>query len=135
MKRKVGIGLLTAVAIVCVALVLAIFVGYRANCFGDLTAEEIEKVVLYYPGDAETVASGREDVEKVVLWLKSMELKPWFVGSRDGALTLHIYFRNGERQTVAITSRDVRTDGKGYLTSQDYCDGFRELCEELRESS
>lgn len=135
MKRNVIIGLLAVVAFVCVALVLAIFAGYRVNCFDGVKAEEIEKVVLYYPGNVETVASRQEDIETVVQWLKSMELRPWFLESRDGAFTLHIYFLNGKRQTVAITSRDLRTNGKGYLTRQNYCDGFRKLCDELKESS
>ena len=134
MKKKVGLILLAAVAVACVAFVF--FGGYRTHRFDHLDAQEIDRVDFWFcTGECVTVRSP-DEVEQVIDLLQSLQLKPWLPSGKTGYLChLEFYDDAGEQETVTFSADRIIANGTSYNMKEDYGENFRQLFEELKASS
>lgn len=127
MKKRIGIFILCAVIIF-----VLLFIWLRgAHPFDDISSDDIEKIIIYHPGDTENVFSRPEDKDKVLSLLKEMHLTRTLPDIRDGGLNIDLYFTDGDRTRLTLLSDIIIVDGKVYHCDRDYCNDFRKLCEEL----
>lgn len=127
MKKKIVIIML------CIIVVLIfLFIWLRgAHPFDDINSNDIEKIIIYHPGDNENVFSRPEDKDKVLSLLREIHLIRTLPNVGDGGLNIDLYFTDGERSRLTLSSDIIVIDGKVYHCDRDYCDDFRKLCEEL----
>lgn len=130
MKKKL-ITILFCIIVVFVLLFLWLR-GRNIRLFDDMTSDDIEKIIIYHPGDTENTFSDPEDKEKVISLLQKMRLNKTFSHGRDGGLMLDICYKNGDKTDITLFSDSIVTDTGTYTCDRDYCDDFRELCEGLQ---
>lgn len=130
MKKKIGMILMLAIVVLCVFLI--VFKGKGTKPFDDVDVGNLDKAIIYYPGDQETEVTESDNLEKIVQLLQAMKLRRTLACGGDGyGIAMDIYYSDGGKQTITISSTDVRTDSKCYTCDRNYCDDFRKLCEEL----
>ena len=105
--------------------------GRNVRLFDNITPDNIDKFIIYHPGDTENIFSDPEDKEKVISLLQEMHLNKTFSNGKAGGLSLDIYYKNGDRTCISLLSDTVAVDTDTYTCDRDYCDDFRKLCEEL----
>lgn len=130
MKKKLII-ILPCVIIVFVLLFLWLR-GRNVRLFDDVAADDIEKVIIYHPGDTENVFSASAEKEKVLSLLQKMRLNKAFPHGKDGGLMFDLYYENGERKHITLFSDSLVTDTGTYTCDRDYCNDFYQLCNELQ---
>ena len=130
MKKKLIIILLCAV-VVFVLLFLWLR-GRNVRLFDDMTSDDIEKIIIYHPGDAENIFSDPEDKEKVISLLQKMRLNKTSSRGSDGGLMFNICYENGDKTDITLFSDSIVTDTGTYTCDRDYCDDFYKLCEDLQ---
>ena len=125
-KRRIAI-------LLCIFVILIfLFIWLRnAHPFDDISSDDIAEIIIYHPGDTENVFSRPEDKDKVLSLLKEMHLTRTLPDLGDGGLNIDLYFTDGERSRLTLSSDIIVIDGKVYHCDGDYCDDFRKLCEEL----
>ena len=129
MKKKIGIIML---CIIVVFILLFLWLrGRNVRLFDDMTSDDIEKIIIYHPGDTENTFSVPEDKEKVISLLQEIRLNKTLPHGKAGGLSLDIYYKNGDRTCISLLSDTVAVDTDTYTCDRDYCDDFRKLCEEL----
>lgn len=130
MKRK-----WTAVLLCIIVIFVLLFLwlrGRNVRLFDDMTSDDIEKFIIYHPGDTENIFSDPEDKEEFISLLQKMRLNKTFSHGRDGGLMLDICYENGEIARITLFSDSVVTDTGTYTCDRDYCDDFYKLCENLQ---
>ena len=129
MKKKIGIIML---CIIVVFILLFLWLrGRNVRLFDDMTSDDIEKIIIYHPGDTENTFSVPEDKEKVISLLQEIRLNKTLPHGKDGGLSIDIYYKNGNKTRIILFSDSAITDTGTYTCDRDYCDDFRKLCEKL----
>lgn len=130
MKKKVCMILVSVIVVLCVLLI--VFKGNVTKPFDDVEVGNLDKVIIYYPGDQETEVTEPDRLEKIVQLLQAMKLRRTLARDKDGyGIAMDIYDSAGVKQRIIISSTDVTIDSKCYTCDRDYCEDFRKLCEEL----
>lgn len=96
----------------------------------------IERLVMYYPGDNQTIITQQEYIQRFVQLIQSMSLEENGQNNKDGYMCLiDIYYDNGDESTLVVSSKDISFDGQSYKPDRDYCDDFRELYSDVADKS
>lgn len=130
MKKKLIIILLCTITIF--VLLFLWLRGRNVRLFDDVAADDIEKIIIYHPGDTENIFSTSAEKEKVLSLLREMRLNKTFPHGKAGGLMFDIYYENGEKTRIILFSDSMVTDAGTYTCNRDYCDDFSKLCGELQ---
>lgn len=130
MKKKF-ITILFCVVVVFVLLFLWLR-GINVRLFDDITSDDIEKIIIYHPGDSENIFADPEDKEKVLGLLREMHLNRTLPNVGSGGLMMSIYYEDGAISSLTLFSNIIVVDNGVYSCDRDYCDDFRELCKGLQ---
>ena len=99
---------------------------------GSIDEKTVNKVVMYYPGDNETIFTEQQDIHAFVDLIQSLELEKTTPNEKDGFLcTIDIYYEDDTKSSIVVASKDITIDGQNYKPKRDYCDDFRELYEDI----
>lgn len=87
---------------------------------------------MYYPSEKVTIIE-EADIRKIIIFLQSMHLRKSAPCDKDGGFELELYYQNGNKSRICITSEHIVMDGKYYKCDRDYCDDFCMLYKEFSE--
>ena len=129
MKKKLNLLLLAIVIFVLLFLWLR---GRNVRLFDDITSDDIEKIIIYHPGDSENIFADPEDKEKVLGLLREIHLNRTLPNVGSGGLMMSVYYEDGASSSLTLFSNIIVVDNDVYTCDRDYCDDFRKLCEGLQ---
>lgn len=100
--------------------------------FENLEPTTLNKVIMYYPSENVTIIE-EADIQKIISFLQSMHLRKSSPCDKDGGFELELYYQNGNKSHICITSEHIAMDGKYYKCDRDYCNDFCALYKEFSE--
>lgn len=117
---------------ICITILAIIFVlsGKEANVLPNLNVDDLDKIVIYN-SDESVVLNQKDDIQKLVDILTSMQLKKTSANTKDGyAFLIELYDRNGKKNTITVASSNIVVEGKNYKCGEDYCGQIRNVYEQ-----
>ena len=121
---------------ICIAVLAIVFVfsgkGKYTKVLQDLNVDDLDKIVIYN-ADVSVTLDQKDDMQKMVDILTSMQLRETSPNTKDGfAFSIELYDHNGEETTIVVASLDITSGGKNYKCKDDYCEQIRNLYEQYQ---
>ena len=121
---------------ICIAVLAIAFVfsgkGKYTKVLQDLNVDDLDKIVIYN-ADVSVTLDQKDDMQKMVDILTSMQLRETSPNTKDGfVFSIELYDHNGEETTIVVASLDITTGGKNYKCKDDYCEQIRNLYEQYQ---
>ena len=121
---------------ICIAVLAIVFVfsgkGKYTKVLQDLNVDDLDKIVIYN-ADVSVTLDQKDDMQKMVDILTSMQLRETSPNTKDGfAFSIELYDHNGEETTIVVASLDITIGGKNYKCKYDYCEQIRNLYEQYQ---
>ncbi len=121
---------------ICIAILAIIIVfsgkGKYAKVLQNLNVDDLDKIVIYNADESVTLDQ-KDDVQKMVDILTSMQLRKTSPNTKDGfAFSIELYDHNGEETTIVVASSDVTVGDQNYKCKDDYCEQIRNLYEQYQ---
>lgn len=121
---------------ICIAILAIIIVfsgkGKYAKVLQNLNVDDLDKIVIYNADESVTLDQ-KDDVQKMVDILTSMQLRKTSTNTKDGfAFSIELYDHNGEETTIVVASSDVTVGDQNYKCKDDYCEQIRNLYEQYQ---
>ena len=121
---------------ICIAVLAIVFVfsgkGKYTKVLQDLNVDDLDKIVIYN-ADVSVTLDQKDDMQKMVDILTSMQLRETSPNTKDGfAFSVELYDHNGEETTIVVASLDITIGGKNYKCKADYCEQIRNLYEQYQ---
>ena len=121
---------------ICIAVLAIVFVfsgkGKYTKVLQDLNVDDLDKIVIYN-ADVSVTLDQKDDMQKMVDILTSMQLRETSPNTKDGfAFSIELYDHNGEETTIVVASLDITIGGKNYQCKDDYCEQIRNLYEQYQ---
>ena len=121
---------------ICIAVLAIVFVfsgkGKYTKVLQDLNVDDLDKIVIYN-ADVSVTLDQKDDMQKMVDILTSMQLRETSPNTKDGfAFSVELYDHNGEETTIVVASLDITNRGKNYKCKDDYCEQIRNLYEQYQ---
>lgn len=118
---------------ICIVILAIIFVlsgkGGYTKALQNLNVDDLDKIVIYNADESVTLDQ-KDDMQKMVDILTSMQLRETSPNTKDGfAFSIELYDRNGEETTIVVASSDVTVGDQNYKCKEDYCEQIRNLYE------
>ena len=118
---------------ICIAVLAIVFVfsgkGKYTKVLQDLNVDDLDKIVIYN-ADVSVTLDQKDDMQKMVDILTSMQLRETSPNTKDGfAFLIELYDHNGEETTIVVAYLDITIGGKNYNCKEDYCEQIRNLYE------
>lgn len=118
---------------ICIVILAIIFVfsgkGGYTKALQNLNVDDLDKIVIYNADESVTLDQ-KDDMQKMVDILTSMQLRKTSPNTKDGfAFSIELYDRNGEETTIVVASSDVTVGDQNYKCKEDYCEQIRNLYE------
>ena len=119
---------------ICIAVLAIVFVfsgkGKYTKVLQDLNVDDLDKIVIYN-ADVSVTLDQKDDMQKMVDILTSMQLRETSPNTKDGfAFSIELYDHNGEETTIVVASLDITIGGKNYKCKDDYSEQIRFLYEQ-----
>ena len=121
---------------ICIAVLAIVFVfsgkGKYTKVLQDLNVDDLDKIVIYN-ADVSVTLDQKDDMQKMVDILTSMQLRETSPNTKDGfAFSIELYDHNGEETTIVVASLDITIGGKNYKCKDYYCEQIRNLYEQYQ---
>lgn len=121
---------------ICIVVLAIVFVfsgkGKYTKVLQDLNVDDLDKIVIYN-ADVSVTLDQKDDMQKMVDILTSMQLRETSPNTKDGfVFSIELYDHNGEETTIVVASLDITTGGKNYKCKDDYCEQIRNLYEQYQ---
>ena len=121
---------------ICIAVLAIVFVfsgkGKYTKVLQDLNVDDLDKIVIYN-ADVSVTLDQKDDMQKMVDILTSMQLRETSPNTKDGfAFSIELYDHNGEETTIVVASLDITIGGKNYKCKDDYYEQIRNLYEQYQ---
>ena len=119
---------------VVIAILAIIFVfsgkGHYTKALQNLNVDDLDKIVIYNTDESVTLDQ-KDDMQKMVDILTSMQLQETSPNTKDGfAFSIELYDRNGEETDIVVASSDVTVGDQNYKCKEDYCEQIRNVYEQ-----
>lgn len=119
---------------ICIAILAIIFVfsgkGQYTKALQNLKVDDLDKIVIYN-ADERVTLDQKDDMQKMVDILTSMQLRETSPNTKDGfAFSMELYDHNGEETTIVVASSDVTVGDQNYKCKEDYCEQIRSVYEQ-----
>ena len=119
---------------ICIAVLAIVFVfsgkGKYTKVLQDLNVDDLDKIVIYN-ADVSVTLDQKDDMQKMVDILTSMQLRETSPNTKDGfAFSIELYDHNGEETTIVVASSDVTVGDQNYKCKKDYCEQIRSVYEQ-----
>ena len=103
---------------ICIAVLAIAFVfsgkGKYTKVLQDLNVDDLDKIVIYN-ADVSVTLDQKDDMQKMVDILTSMQLRETSPNTKDGfVFSIELYDHNGEETTIVVASLDITIGGKNY---------------------
>ena len=121
---------------ICIAVLAIVFVfsgkGKYTKVLQDLNVDDLDKIVIYNSDESVTL-NQKDDIQKLVAILASMQLRKTSATTSDGyAFLIELYDHNEEKITITVASSNITVEGKNYKCQEDYCEQIRNVYEQYR---
>ncbi len=119
---------------ICIAILAIILVlsGKDAKVLQKLNVDDLDKIVIYNSDESVTL-NQKDDIQKLVDILASMQLRKASATTSDGyAFLIELYDHNEEKITITVASSNITVEGKNYKCQEDYCERIRNVYEQYR---